>query len=466
MITRILKRLCLFTFLLSCFFFTTSAQVVPFHITKSSNGGATSTVKDSAQRSISLLPGFLWEAENSKYYEAKITGILPVPAGTVTIEWPKTRQIVQRDNSNNAWVYIAGTVSDANLTSVNVQATPVQGGTAKSKQLSVSGGSFEGAIQLVGGDYNITITEHMTPEGIKSPAGSSSVNRVGVGEVFMLMGFSYMQGGHPNAYSYAATDERSRTIPSPFFNVNNDNVPDWVNGMQFSYHKIVDNVGPGPDQSWAYGLLGDNLSSRYNVPILIYSGAFGATSIYHHTRNIAGDTGFGSGWFAPWAAKGFPHASIRAIIDKYIPKSGVRAILIHHGGNDRDQIYDFTTNFGTVMNDITSRMGHSSLSAFIALDGPYNSGEPASNPSTGFLNQINNIISGNSNYYPGANVNGYTGSARHNEGLDCGECGHFKDNYTGMSKYEELWRNALPSSSNITNLTFKEADVPAGLKVP
>ncbi len=458
--------LCVFAF--GLLLNTLNAQV-PNHITRTTNISA-STVRDSAQKSITLLPNFEFTSTSGKYYEAKITGILPSTPGTVTLDWPKGGQVYQRNNSNQGWVYVTGSVSDANLLSVRVQATPVQGGAPNQKILNVSGsGGFEGAIQLMGGDYNITVHEHMDAGGIKSPAGNVVANRVGVGEVLLLMGFSYMEGGQPvpdtdPKISRAALDERVRTVPSTPFNPNTDNVEVWKNSQPYVFHKIVENVGPMVSNSWAYGFLGDDLVSRLNVPVLIYSAAFGGTSIYHHERNIANDVGFGSGWFAVWAQKGFPHQGVRAAIEKYIPKTGLRAMLIHHGGNDRPQINDFTTNFNIVFNDIKSRLNNfNDLSLFIALDGPY-ADHPANDPSIGFVNQINNIISSNSHYYAGANVNGAVGSYRLDEGTGCGNCGHFANNNAGLEAYGNLWKSALPTGS-FSSITFKEADIDPSLKL-
>lgn len=431
---------------------------VRFHKTRSSDPASSVSITDSAQRSITLLPGFVWKADTTRTYRTVLTGILPVTPGTITIEWPKNGQITQRNNSNQGWIHVKGTYSDPFLESIKIEATPVQGGTYATKTIPVSGGNFEAAILVVGGDYNIKVSENVSDGYPKVPAGNTTATRVGVGEVFMIWGHSFAEGGHPDDYNEprinrASTDERSRTVPAIMFNPAYDNeyfhnIP----GLPFEYHKIVDNVGPMVNNSWMWGAFADSLVKRFNVPVLMYSAAFGGSGVFMHQHNINNEW---FPWFPNFAENRFPHRGITATMTHYVPRSGIRGVLVHHGINDQNHFWPFESNFLNTVHHIRNNEAFSPGLSFVL----------SRDVAQADVNmQLDNMISNQANFYPGIDLRqGYTNGNWRKDEYGCGGCGHYKNTLTALTKYLELWVAAFPNSL-VNSGTFKEANVPSGLK--
>jgi hypothetical protein len=336
---------------------------VPQYIKRYSRSAKTAHLRDSVVNAIILNPGFQWIARSDTTY----LGVAIKPA--INIEWPKAGQIIQRANDNKAWLYVKGTCNPL-IDSVKITATAISGGATKSKNLKVTNGIFEGAIQLIGGDYMLAATElYNNGSLVTTNAHLSSVSRVGVGEVLMAWGHSFMTG----SIGTNARDLRSRTIPT----VRNN--PDYPSNSFFQNiselpvtfkHLDEGQVGPFAEESWIFSSLADTLVNRLQVPVLIYSAAFGGSNIYQNAKNIKGEP-FGYTWFGDgvWQNNGFPFKSVKATFEQYVPVTGLRGVFAAHGVNDHvgnhNEPVDFTSNFNHVIDHIrTVAAGNSPNLAF------------------------------------------------------------------------------------------------------
>lgn len=403
-----------------------------------------SHVRDSVTNFIQLNPGFGWTARPDTTY----LGVAVKPP--VNIEFPKERQIIQRGNDNKAWLYVKGSC-EPNIDSLKITATSVAGGTTKSKNLKATNGIFEGAIQLTGGDYQFTATELYT-NGVLvniNTARSVSLARVGVGEVLLMWGHSFMTGEDGTN----AIDLRSRTIPTIRENADypNNNFFQNINDLPLEFNQLDEGqVGPFATKSWIFSGLADTLVNRLQVPVLIYATAFGGSNIYQNYKNIRNEP-FGYTWFGDgiWQNNGFPFKSVAATFERYVPVTGLRGIITAHGVNDNSTLYadpvNFASNFNFVINHIRTVSANNApnLAFMLGLeDGQFDV----------INNQLENIINNDPNIYMGIDLRDPATHGEWRDDFSYGENrGHFRG-LQGLEKYLGLWANAIQNSF-FTNTT-------------
>jgi hypothetical protein len=118
--------------------------------------------------------------------------------------------VFQRDLKGMASVPISGTCS-GDAQRVEARALAADDVSESTSWTAVDGapfqGSFSGDLALKGGWYRLEVRE-LAPENLVRSL--AVVERIGVGEVFIVVGHSVAQGGDINLEG--ATDERARTI--------------------------------------------------------------------------------------------------------------------------------------------------------------------------------------------------------------------------------------------------------------
>lgn len=428
---------------------------IPPTITRSTQLVVPPTKRDSAVRSVTLNPGFKVTPAATNYYE---TVLVPL-----YIEWPKPGQIVQRDNANKAWLYIKGECVDPTISQIEARAVPIQGGSPKTKIWNLSGGVFEGALELIGGDYRIEVRE-IKNYVLGSPVYGrlQTLERVGVGEVLLIWGHSFMGGP---GYAEAANDPRVRTV----ITVRNPLIPNEPGRLQdlsilpFKYQQIdKGDVGPFAGSSWIWATLGDTLAARLNVPIFIYSAAFGGSNVLHNKRNIDNQP-FGYNWFGYLDQYRLPYRPVEATFQKYVPFSGIRAVLCQHGSNDQGSLpYADPANFYNDLRYVIAhtrnvQAQHPELAYVICIERNH-----TLNANMDIINNhLINVLANTPNTYQGIDFGQMStvGPWRDENGY-----GHFR-NASGYHKYLELWKDAI-TSSLFTTSTPKMANVPNALKIP
>jgi hypothetical protein len=136
-------------------------------------------------------------------------------------------------------------------------------------QQNPQGGFYSGSISVRGGWYELQVRGVANGNTINT----TELQRVGVGEVFLVAGQSNAQGffnyGAPspgddrvNCVNYRNSTDQNSAFPSPTFVKMSDN----------------GNVGPRGLSPWCWGRLGDILASRLNVPVLFYNTAWEGTA--------------------------------------------------------------------------------------------------------------------------------------------------------------------------------------------
>ena len=219
---------------------------------------------------------------------------------------PTERQIIQRDEKNGADVLLRGWVkiSDESEPYVLVRATPRDNPTVLQEAIftlhwqEAGRASFEGTVRLpAGGWYRLRAELHVktSPDRILA---SASVDRLGVGDIFVVAGQS-------NAANYG---ER-RQVP------HSDRISTY-DGKSGEWRWAAD---PQPMATGRLGspwpILGDLLEKEWNIPIGFADVAVGGSGVHTWTPESP------YGYYLP----------LREVL---VHLGRVRAVLWHQGEND------------------------------------------------------------------------------------------------------------------------------------
>ncbi len=252
--------------------------------------------------------------------------LLPLLAiAQIQVSFPTTRAVLQRNNTNQATIRITGYyTSPITRVEARLQARDGQGTTTdwRTIQDNPAGGVYAGDLTGLGGWYNLDVRGM---SGDQQVGNVTTIERVGIGEVFIIAGQSNAQGIHQNApnplndrvnsvnYLYSSNEP-----PTPVF-TQLDNSPGFT-------------IAPRGEGSWCWGQLGDLLVKRLNVPIMFFNAAFTGTFV-RNWRDSAPEGGIA---FGPGGAytNGQPYSNLKVALQFYTNTLGLRAVLWHQGETD------------------------------------------------------------------------------------------------------------------------------------
>ncbi len=350
----------------------------------------------------------------------------------ITIAFPYSRMVLQQDNAGKASVFVKGHCS-ATLDRVEarlVARTTGQGTTTGwqvIEQTPISG-SYSGSLTGAGGWYDLQV------RGISNevPVGETVIlERVGVGEVFLIVGHSNAQGGA--SPSKASVDDRvsSVTFPNAQMWNNYDQTADTTY-LPFNFSHLKDTIAPFHPVAWFWGQLGDSLARRLNVPILFYGAAFGGSNM-EQTYKSAYDIPFDHG-FIKYGIR-MPYVNIRNTLIRYAPVTGMRGILSAHGVNDGGSS---TSEFKFYSEQVVAKTRQESIGtlAWMMAKSAWNNG-----PLNHILDAQTQLIDQDSQIYEGPRLNDIGNDGR-TDNL------HF--NESGQVRAAQKWADALVGSSFLT----------------
>lgn len=427
---------------------TAGAASVSGSITRSTVLTLPPTTKDSANRYILLMPGFYTAATATGFYQGVIV------EKQIEVEFPKPNQIIQRNNSNQALLRISGTC-DSNAVAVEARLTPVQGGTYQTDEFQATNGKYIDSLWLTGGDYRLEVKTILSyTDTIPIYGTSRIVERVGVGEVLLLWGHSFLAGDP--GYNEPSSDPRVRTVEvlrNPLIPNEPGKLQD-LDALPCVFQPITNtNIGPFGVNSWMWGRFGDTLAMRLNVPILLYMTAYGGSNVWMNMKNIKREP-FGFDWFGGQDQFWMPYRPVEATFYKYIPITGLRGVLVEHGGNDVPPAFLPTLyeNFVFVIEHTrTVQANHPSLAFKLSKEGV-----DFLNLNTAVVNdKIQQVLNTVPNTSPGIDL---SNPDTQGPWRDDGGKGHFRGK-SGHDKYLELWKTVVPNSFFSTT-TPKPANKP------
>lgn len=339
----------------------------------------------------------------------------------ISVNFPMDKAVFQRNSNNQANLNIAGTLNTA---ATSIEARLLNPLTSNSVvidwtviQNNPMGGVFYGTISNVNGGW---YTLEVRAKSGNTVIGTSSVNRVGVGEVFIIAGQSNAQG-LDNYGSVSSTDERV---------VNHNWSGQLVNGQcstqipiypTFSQLQSNNSIATWGHSSWCWGKLGDLLVSNLGIPVVFFNtGVSGTTtknwkvsSDNQSTTNIYTGTPFCGGVVGP------PYRNLKNALNYYASIYGVRAVLWHQGESDADprnneynggrpSTQDYYDNLSYIINKSRTDFGNSNLPWVVSRVSYIGVGTQSPTTYQPVIDAQNNAISNINKVFSGPNTDNLT----------------------------------------------------------
>lgn len=275
----------------------------------------------------------------------------------VTITYPDNRAVFQRNNANQSPVYIAGNYT-AFADKVEARAiarpmTPAQGTSVNwtTIQTNPTNGYYYGSLTVSGGWYDIDIRCWNGTTLL----GTASVQRIGIGEVFVIAGQSNATGDSSLAamgnYGPRANDDRVNVVNyAVAYPTNYGGVV--LPRAEFSRLDSTFKISPFGTSAWCWGALGDTLTKRLNVPIAFFNAGWSGSGADAWNASANDSTATPMNFIT--YPRGMPYGNLRAALNFYVAQFGVRAVLWHQG--ETDNLNNTTqNNYGIYLKNIIQK---------------------------------------------------------------------------------------------------------------
>lgn len=247
----------------------------------------------------------------------------------ITLSFPVNRAVFQRNSSNTGMIPIAGTFQ-TRVERIDARLIPVKGGNAidwVTIAVNPNFGTFIGHVFAQAGWYKLEVRASRGG----SVVGTSTIEKVGIGEVLIISGQSNAQG-YESRGNPPANDDRVNCITN-FYSYGQTTEPPFPIISQITENVKIAPFGNG---SWCWGKLGDLLAEKLNVPILFINTGFEAMGVEAWSKSADGERGqdFYSGNFA---LPGYPYENLKKSLHYYANMFGVRSVLWQQGETDTDK---------------------------------------------------------------------------------------------------------------------------------
>ncbi len=242
----------------------------------------------------------------------------------ITVEFPYSRLVFQRDLLGNGEVLIAG-YSATQADSIQARLIPFAETTGQQTDWVVcrtlrteSQQNFSAVIKASAGWYNLEV------RAIKdsSVVANTMLPRVGIGEVFVVAGQSNAQG---------QTNKEARSSQDPYERVGAfSGYDEKMESPSFKAEQLNHyiSVYPVGVTSWCWAELGDRVANRLNIPVFFLNAAWGGTGSEDWANSLDSSANFERG-------RGFiPFGYLQRTIQFYSNILGFRAVLWHQGESD------------------------------------------------------------------------------------------------------------------------------------
>lgn len=354
----------------------------------------------------------------------------------IEITFPVNRSVFQRNNDNWAIIPVAGTFS-VPIDRVDVKLTPINGGNPldwTTISYNPNYGYFNGNLFVVGGWYKLEVRGFNKG----SIVGYSTLDKFGVGEVFLISGQSNAQGyfgfGNPSA-----KDDRVNCV-SNFFSASDSDVP----FPEVSFLSENASIAPFGKGSWCWGRLGDLLVQKLGVPVMFMNAAFEAMAIEEWKKSAEGGRGYNF-YVNNFAEIGFPYKNLQRALNYYVNMFGIRAVLWHQGESDRD-LQTSSEKYINQLNDLITRTRNQSgknmswvvSRVSLTKNGTY---QP-------IIDAQNHVIQNTWNVFAGPNTDIITSRV---DGV------HFYGN--SLNQLAEAWNNSLDNQFFRNSTTYQPANL-------
>ncbi|MCF2516122.1 sialate O-acetylesterase [Dyadobacter sp. CY351] len=275
--------------------------------------------------------------------------------GQIILTAPANNQIVQRNLSGFASIAITA-YAYRPYTSIEGRLVPIKGNVHREKvwdfdEEQVRQGFLTASVQAETGWYQLKISA-VTENG---DIDSISVDRVGVGEVFLVAGNSNAMG-LPGLGAKSASDQVvSFNAVNKQLNAENITVApnEPMRKPTFEILKKDNFIFPSGETAWYWGELGDSISKRFKTPVLFLNAAWAAANSDSYR-----DAATGKDAFNPYVGKNWPnrqpYSNIVNTIRHLNSWLGMRAVLWSHGENDAQLKFTEQNYFNNIQTLITN----------------------------------------------------------------------------------------------------------------
>ena len=251
---------------------------------------------------------------------------------SLAVTSPANRLVFQRNLAGNAVIPVAGSCAwpGAAIEAGCVDVATGQAGAWTALGTVQPDFSYRGKLTAAAGWYSLEVRAR--GEG---NAATATVERVGVGEVFVVVGHSVAHGGDINLPG--ATDDRVNTIALPAGDMELQRRYKFSGEARFLPETVgrhyEANVQPAPTGRGTYfwAAFAEHVAQAQNVPVLLLNAAFGGTSLEHWAKSARGEP-----FQHPFVISSIrmPYIQLEHALTKYCAVTGLRAILADQGQND------------------------------------------------------------------------------------------------------------------------------------
>ena len=263
----------------------------------------------------------------------------------ITVSHPLNNAVYQRNSASQANLIISGTYSQPLATSIQARllnptnSTPISGFDWSIIQENPTMGYFQGQFSNVpAGWYKLEIRTVKSGTVLEA----NFVNRVGIGDVFMIAGQSNGQGyintsgvGLGSSYDKVVTHDNGMYC-------GNANLPFPV----ITQLTATTKPGTAGRDAWCYGRLGEKIVDFTQLPVAFFnSGASGASSENWKVSSDGGATNnpFTNQQFCNSFEEnegrsysvGMPYSNFKRGLNYYNSMFGARSVLWHQGESDK-----------------------------------------------------------------------------------------------------------------------------------
>ncbi len=251
---------------------------------------------------------------------------------TLSVVSPANRLVFQRDEAGNATIPVAGQCAWRRAT---VEARLIDVATGKTQAWTSLGTvqpdlHFNGRLKASAGWYTLEVRARGD-----AIAADASVERVGVGEVFVVVGHSVAHGGEINLPG--ATDDRVSTIALPSgdresqrqYQLSGD--PEFLPKPVGSHFDSYVQPAPAGRGTYFWSRFAEHVARTQDVPVLVLNAAFGGSSLEHWAKSARGEPFDHS--FVKSSIR-MPYIRLEHALTRYASVTGLRAILADQGQND------------------------------------------------------------------------------------------------------------------------------------
>ncbi len=280
----------------------------------------------------------------------------------INITSPQNRAVYQRSQEGFSNITISGTYG-TQIDRIEAKLTPVETGQGEPVDWTVIktlplNGNFSSVMRVRQGWYILELRGSLNGTII---GGVSKVDRVGVGEVFVITGQSNAQGVS-NIAGIGATNDRVNCFG---YATNNNSGGDfYISLSPFSKLEANSRIAPRGVNAWCWGRLGDLLVSKLNVPVMFFNAAFEGTS--SSTWAITANGGLAPNpYIGGYYQNKLPYQDFSDALHYFVTQLGIRAVLWFQGESDNFFINQklvvdsekYRSNLQTVINKSRSDSG-------------------------------------------------------------------------------------------------------------